>query len=152
MSERASLIPSLPNEVYLHPVTYEERAEIILAVKAMIDVLPEGDDMRGQARERLVSSLTKLEAHWCAWCPVEVRDLTAVAHNAVVNHGTERGRRKMGDLARTVTHYRKPLDEHFRDSRTTQARRDDCTHDGCEIRPGGTFHHGSCPKNPERKS
>lgn len=51
--------------------------------------------------------------HCCAWCPLEVRDRAACAHNAVVNYGTERERKKMADLKDAVTRYRPAMDAHF---------------------------------------
>lgn len=51
--------------------------------------------------------------HSCMWCPVEVRDLAAVAYNAVVNYGTARERQKMADLKEAVDRYRPAMDAHF---------------------------------------
>lgn len=57
------------------------------------------------------------DAHLCPWCPDEVRDLFAVAHNVVVNRGNERFAKKLGDLERAVNRYRPALERHFADLR-----------------------------------
>lgn len=131
---------------HVHPLTAEEHAEVIFAVQVMISALPEGDDERGVARARLVEALAKLEAHWCAWCPVEVRDLYANAYNAFVNYGSGRERKKMGDLQRCLTSREPEVEQHFRDTNEWNAKQPLCARlPGCQIRPAGRFHDAECP-------
>lgn len=139
---------------YVHPLTPEEHFEVVAAVKAMIDVLPSEEafdrlgisgDVRTEARSLLVSALGKLEAHWCAWCPVEVRDLAAVAHNAVVNYGNESERKKMRALLQAINDYEPIRDAHFRAIDEWDAKQPICDRlPGCRIRPGGHFHDPEC--------
>lgn len=152
---------ALPAERYVHPLTPEEHAEVVLAVKVMIDVLPSEEafdgldimgDARTEARTRLVSALDKLEAHWCAWCPLEVRDLAAVAHNAAVNSGNERARKKMGDLFRALNAYEPIRDAHFRAINEWDAKQPLCDRlPGCGIKPGGHFHDPECAVEKSRR-
>ncbi len=139
----------MTENIYLHPLTSTELFEVKAAVDAMIEVLPEGDDERGQARVALVSAREKLDRHWCAWCPVDVRDLAANAHNAFVNHGSGRAQKKMADLGHAINHYQRDIDAHFAavfpDSLAPR-----CAHlVGCETRPGGTWHDTACPCHPD---
>lgn len=60
-----------------------------------------------------VDRTIKPEAHSCMWCPVEVRDMSACAHNAVVNYGTGRGPQKMADLKAALERYQAAIDTHF---------------------------------------
>lgn len=141
------------SDVHLHPLTAEELAEVKIAVRALIDVLPPGDDERGKARALLMSASEKLDRHWCAWCPSEIRDLSAVAYNAVVNQGSGRFLRKMGDLQRAVNRYRPPVEEHFRAINEFEARQPRCSQlEGCEIRPGGAFHNAECAVEKTRRA
>lgn len=67
-------------------------------------------------RERLadyIDRTVKSDPHSCMWCPVEVRDLAACAHNAVVNSGTGRGPRKMADLRDALARYQDAMNAHF---------------------------------------
>lgn len=74
-------------------------------------------------------------------------NLHAVTHNAVVNLGSERGRRKLGDLVRALNLYYRVEGRH-----KLQALVDRGVIDGpiracppeCEVRPGGTFHAKGC--------
>ena len=99
--------------------------------------------------------------HSCQWCPVAVRDLFACAHNAVVNYGTERERKKMADLKDAVESCQPQLDAHFsafksEDPAVLRAEIDRLTRERDELlrarsgtyeRPGPT----SMPGPPERR-
>lgn len=136
--------PAAPRHV--HPLTQEEHFEVVLAVKAMIDVLPEGNDRRGEARARLVSALDRLERHWCPWCPMEIRGLYAEAYNVVVNQGSERLRKKLASLTAYIPHATRQVEEHFRETNKWQAKQPICMWlPGCQVRPGGRFHDPDCP-------
>lgn len=73
-------------------------------------------------------------------------NLLACAYNATVNHGSERGARKMGDLVRAIN-----LHERTRGAVRLQYLADaeviagftPCP-DECEVRPGGLFHAAGC--------
>jgi len=133
-------------ERYVHPLTQEEHFEVVLAVKALMDVLPPGDDLRGEARARLESALQKLEAHWCPWCPAECRDLYAQAYNVVVNQGSERLGKKLASLTRSIPFRTRAVDEHFRETNEWNAKQPICTWlEGCRIGPGGRWHDPECP-------
>jgi hypothetical protein len=51
--------------------------------------------------------------HECPWCPLEPRDLFALAANYVNAHGTSRAGKKLAALQRGVAHYQAALDAHF---------------------------------------
>lgn len=139
-------------ERHVHPLTPEEHVEVVLAVKAMIDVLPEGDDMRGEARDRLVSAVAKLEAHWCAWCPNEIRGIYAEAYNVVVNQGSARLAKKLASLTRYIPYATRGVDDHFRETNEWHAKQPTCTWlDGCRIGPGGRSHDPACPVEIEAR-
>lgn len=134
-------------ERHVHPLAPEEHAEVVLAVQARIGVLPEGDDDRGQARERLVGALEKLERHWCPWCPGETRNLYAIAYNVVVNQGSGRlASVVLASLQRTIPSTTDAVEQHFRETNDWQAKQPVCAWlDGCRIGPGGRWHDPECP-------
>ena len=123
-------------------LTDEELAWIAEGLDVMIGAL--GDDV--EDRDYLVKARAALERHSCWLCPAEARDLLANAHNAVVNYGSARERKKMVDLVRAVNRYDRDCDAHFRATNDVHAEQPRCARlEGCEIRPGGTFHNPECP-------
>ena len=73
-------------------------------------------------------------------------NLHACAYNAAVNHGTQRGVRKMGDLIRALNYYERVCGAarlQFLVNVGVIAEFSPC-HDACEIRPGGLFHVDGC--------
>ncbi len=70
----------------------------------------------------------------------------ACAYNAAVNHGTQRGVRKMGDLIRAINGYERTLGrwkmERLVDLGVIEGFKP-CKLE-CEVRPGGLFHVQGC--------
>jgi hypothetical protein len=117
-----------------------------------LDVLLGALDETVMDREHLAAARAALDRHSCWLCPLEARALFANAHNAVVNYGSERERKKMGDLMRAVNSSERDIDAHFRATNDFQAQQTACARlAGCGIRPGGHFHDADCPVEHERR-
>lgn len=73
-------------------------------------------------------------------------NLMACAYNAAVNHGTDRGIRKMGDLIRAINSFERIEGRCKLDFLVAQGVIDgyELCPPGCEMRPGGLFHAGGC--------
>lgn len=137
-----------------HPMeapSLEAKAEALrAALQGLVDFtethLPEDEGAKLALQHRLSIARQALDkgAHICPWCPVEVRDLSATAHNVVVNRGNSREGKKLVALQEAVNRSRRDIDRHF-------AERDGKDYvpclDGCEIRPGGLFHERGCPND-----
>lgn len=53
------------------------------------------------------------KTHKCVACPIEFRNLYALAHNAVVNYGSGREQQQMAKLKKCVESYAPLVDAHF---------------------------------------
>lgn len=110
--------PPVTIDIASDPVTSLRVVEKDISIRANDGVIRVLDAT--QARElgaALIAAADIVEnrpSHSCAWCPDEVRDLAACAHNAVVNYGTERGPKKMADLKDAVARYEPAMDAHFK--------------------------------------
>lgn len=73
-------------------------------------------------------------------------NLMACAYNAAVNHGTERGVRKMGDLLRAINSYERTIGLQKMQRLVALGlitEFEPCSPQ-CEVRPGGLFHVAGC--------
>lgn len=110
--------PPLTINIASDPVTTLRVVEKNISIRANDGVIRVLDAT--QARElgaALIAAADIVEnrpTHECMWCPLEIRDLWALAHNAAVNYGGPREQKTMAGLKDAIAHYQTAVDAHFK--------------------------------------